>query len=309
MVDIRAEAKQLWHESAILTFSAWLMLAAFVLSVAGIFLDPRIITGAPAWLKPAKFGISTAIYMATIAWLYRYIHVWRRYLRVAAWTMSLVFILEVAIIDIQAARGTTSHFNNSTPLDRTLFSIMGAGIGILLVTSIGITLALFKQRFEDRAWGWALRLGMLISVLGSAAGGIMVAPTPDQLDLMRHKEPVAIVGAHTVGAPDGGPGLPGVGWSTRHGDLRVPHFFGIHAVQIIPLFAFLFALRRTAVVIMGAASYLGLTSILAWQALRGESVIAPDATTLAALAVWLATTVVALFAAGRAAQPSAAAGY
>ena len=35
---------------------------ALVPSVAGIWLDPRAIAKAPAWLKPSKFAVSTAIY-------------------------------------------------------------------------------------------------------------------------------------------------------------------------------------------------------------------------------------------------------
>ena len=225
MINMRAGFQRLWAESPVLTATSILMFATFLGSVAGIFLEPRIITGMPAWLKPAKFGISTTIYALTIAWLYRYIRVWRGLLRRAAWTISVVLILEIAIIDGQAARGVISHFNNATTLDRVLFAVMGVAIGILWLASVGVLAALFKQRFENPTWGWALRLGMLITVLGSASGGLMVAPKHDQLQAMREGERVPAIGGHTVGAPDGGPGLPGVGWSTEHGDLRVPHFW------------------------------------------------------------------------------------
>lgn len=292
VTGMRNQLRRLWAASPILTATTFLMLATFAVAVVGIFVDSRLITGAPAWLKPAKFGISTAIYNTTLAWLYRYLHVWPSFLRLAAWTISLVFVVEIAIVDLQAARGVTSHFNNATPLDAALFGIMGGAIGLLLLASVGILIALFKQKFEDADWGWALRLGMLITVIGSAAGGFMIPPNAEQLRAMRAHEPVAAVGSHTVGAPDGGPGLPGVGWSTEHGDLRAPHFVGMHGVQLIPLLTWLLVRQRPShpyksMVFVIAGSYFALFAILAWQALRGESIVQPDGSTLITMAIWL----------------------
>jgi hypothetical protein len=204
------------------------------------------------------------------------------------WTVALMINLEILIIDIQAARGTTSHFNVGTVLDGALFYIMGAGIGLLLLASIGVFVLLMRQPFADTTWAWALRLGLLITLIGSAAGGLMIHPSPEQA--AHH-----FSGGHTVGALDGGPGLPLLGWSADHGDLRIPHFFGLHAVQVIPFLAFLVRRRRRALAIVStaSASYFTFIAILTWQALRGESIIQPGSETLTALGAWLAVTAVA----------------
>src|SRR3954447_24337107 len=239
------ELGKLWRSSRSLTAVAIVMLAAFLASATGLLLDARIITGAPAWLKPAKFAISSAIYAGTLAWLFRYLQVWPRFVRALGATTAAVLVLEVGIIDLQAARGTTSHFNISSSLEGTLWGLMGFAIGILWLASIGILVALFRQRFADRSFGWALRLGMLIAVIGSASGGLMVSPTEQQrVTIADTDHAPSSVGGHTVGAPDGGPGLPGVGWSRKHGDLRIPHFLGLHALQVIPMLYFLKARRR-----------------------------------------------------------------
>ena len=155
-----------------------------------------------------------------------------------SWVTTVTLLLEIVIIDLQAWRGTTSHFNVGTVLDGVLFTIMGIAILVQTLAAIAVAVALWRQHFSDRAIGWALRLGMTITIVGAMTGGLMTQPTRAQLDDARAGNRMTVSGAHTVGAPDGGPGLPGTGWSREHGDLRVAHFLGLHALQILALAAF-----------------------------------------------------------------------
>jgi len=289
--------KNAWAASRPLTATCLIMTAALLLSMVGLIFDHRTITGAPAWLKPAKFALSTALYAGTVAWIFHHVRVWPCLIRFLGRVLAAVLLIEVAIIDLQAARGTTSHFNLSTPLNATLFGIMGICIAILLLASIAVVVALFRQRFTEAAFGWSLRLGMLITVLGASLGGLMTAPTHEQKQLFASHQTPRIIGGHTIGAIDGGRALPVVGWSANHGDLRIPHFLGLHAIQILPLIYFLLRRRKTsegslpALVGIAAASYFTLVAILTWQALRGQSIAEPDARTVIALAVWFIASV------------------
>jgi hypothetical protein len=183
-----------------------------------------------------------------------------------------------------------------TPLDTTLFAVMGGAILLQTLTSIAVAVALWRQRFDDRALGWALRLGMTITIIGALAGGLMTRPTTLQLEEARSGKPLTVVGAHTVGAPDGGPGVPGTGWSVEHGDLRIAHFLGLHAVQVLALLALVLGRWRgtdraqTRLVVVAGASYLLLFALMLWQALRGQSFVSPDGTMLVTLAIWAAVT-------------------
>jgi hypothetical protein len=266
-----------------------------------LLLDPRQILGAPAWMKPAKFAASIAIYTFTLAWVFTYLREWPRTRRIASWVTTVTLLLEIVIIDTQVWRGTTSHFNVGTVLDGVLFTIMGLAILIQTLVATAVAVALWRQRFSDRAMGWALRLGMTVTIIGAMTGGLMTRPTRAQLDNARAGNRMTIAGAHTVGAPDGGPGLTGTGWSREHGDLRVAHFLGLHSLQVLALAALFFARkgwqekRRVRMVWAISASYVSLFALLLWQALRGQSVVAPDAATMAALGLWAVLTASAIW--------------
>jgi hypothetical protein len=285
-----------WKGSAPLTATGLLMLVVLMGAVIGLAVDPRMVAGAPAWLKPAKFAVSIAIYTFTLAWIFSLIPEWPRTRRIVGWTTAVTMVLEIALISLQAFRGTTSHFNVATLFDGVVFTVMGAAILVQTLSTVAVAIALWRHPFADRALGWALRLGMTMTIVGGLTGGLMTRPTSQQLDAARAGERMTVAGAHSVGGPDGGPGLPGTGWSTEHGDLRVAHFLGLHALQALPIVALVLARRRVSdlvrlrLTITAAASYMALFGILLSQALRGQPVLAPDALTIALLSVWAFVT-------------------
>jgi hypothetical protein len=310
----RTLVERLWHASPPLTAVGALMVLAAGASLVGLLLDPRVITGVPAWLKPFKFAASTATYSLTLAWVFGWLPDWPRTRRIVGWITAIVLVLEVAIIDLQAWRGTTSHFNVSTPIDAMLFSVMGTAIMLQTMASVAVAVALWRQRLADRPLGWALRFGLALTIAGALTGGLMTRPTTAQLADARAGR-MTMAGAHTVGGPDGGPGVPVTGWSRDHGDLRVPHFIGLHAIQALALVAV--GLRRwrrsetarSRAVLAAAASYAMLFVVLLLQALRGQSLVAPDAAALASFAVWGLLTLIAFGWIGVGARRHARAGW
>jgi hypothetical protein len=298
--------RRLWQTSPELISTAALMVVVLARALVGLLVDPTIITGAPALLKPAKFAVSITIYTVTLAWVFTLIPEWTRTRRIIGWLTAITMVVEMAIIGTQAWRGTTSHFNVGTVADAVLFTIMGLAIVIQTLSTIAVAVALWRHRFDDAALGWALRIGMTITIVGALTGGLMTRPTAAQLDAARAGERMTIAGAHTVGAPDGGPGLIGTGWSTQHGDLRIPHFIGLHAMQVLPLAALLLARRqvprqaRARLMIVGGVSYAALYVILVMQALRGVPLVAPDAATVTQLGAWAVATAAAASLAWRA---------
>jgi hypothetical protein len=288
-----------------LTLVGLLGLATLVATLIGLAVDARVITGAPAWLKPAKFAISSSIYAFTFVWLLGFIRGHQRLVNFLANGTAVVLMVEVGIIIVQVVRGTTSHFNYATLLDAALFQTMAAFIVGLWLLALVTAVLLIRQRMADPIFAWALRLALPIALVGMAVAFFMPQPTPEQRAVLAAGGASAgmTIGAHSVGVPDGGPGLPIVGWSTVGGDLRVAHFFGLHGLQVLPIVGWwlsrqsgagLSILHRTGLVWTAGGTYLGLVLLLTWQALRGQSVVAPDGLTLNFFGMLLGATLLAV---------------
>jgi hypothetical protein len=285
-----------------LTILGFVMAADLVFTMCGLVVDRRVITGAPAWLKPAKFALSTMIAAWSFAFCIASTRIWPKVTRALDIALAAGLAIEIALIDMQAARGTTSHFNVSTSLDSAVWEVMGVSILCIWLGMLLLTIVLFRQPYARSAWGWSLRLGMVLALIGTGSGGLMTLPNSQQLAEAHASGRLPTIGAHTVGAPDGGPGLPVTGWSADHGDLRVAHFLGMHGLQVLPLLAWWIGRRfagddRTQVKLIFAiaASYLALFGLILWQAFRGQSIAQPDSLSLASFTAWLVVTAVAVF--------------
>jgi hypothetical protein len=220
--DPRTLAKELWNRNPILSGVAAVNAVLFVAFSAGIVLDPATINGEPAWLKPAKFAGSIALVSATLSWLGMHLPVQPRFRRRVSLIVGGGFLVEIALIGGQAARGVGSHFNRATPLDAAIGAVMG--VTIVIVTGSILLLAIRARRGEfavHPAFATGILLGIGVFVVGAVEGGIMIA-----------------IQSRTLATT--GLTVPGVGWRVI-GGFRFTHFVGLHALQVLPLAGYLAA--------------------------------------------------------------------
>ncbi|ATL30626.1 hypothetical protein KY5_5608c [Streptomyces formicae] len=293
-----------WHRPLVL-FSASMAVVA-VISAVGLVVDDRVLVGARIWFKPLKFSVSFVAYGLSLAWMLSLLDRGRRAGWWAGTVVTATSAVEMAIITGQVVRGKRSHFNHQTPLDEALFNTMAVTVVVLWLGTLAIAVLLLRARIPDRAAAWTMRCGIAVALAGAAVGFLMTQPAPGQV---RGESP--IVGAHSVGVPDGGPSMPLTGWSTTGGDLRIPHFVGMHALQLLPLLLMtLMALApryarladprvRLRLILVACAAYAAVFALVLWQALRGQSLIHPDGATLTVAGLIAAATIAGAVAALR----------
>ena len=196
-------------------------LCCVVLAVVSL-IDSTEILGINRWIKPMKFFVSIAIFLWTTAIYLYFLKGYNKSARFVSWAMIFIFFVEMFVIVLQSARGTTSHFNVKTPFDAGLYAVMGITIALNTLIAAYLLYLYFRAEIElPESIVWGMRLGLILFLASSFEGGYMSAQI-----------------GHAVGVKDGGTGLPIVNWSTSGGDLRVAHFFGMHAFQAVPFFAY-----------------------------------------------------------------------
>lgn len=243
---------ELKRRNALLFWFGLFNLAVAIVCLILMPFEETQILGVNRWLKPFKFYSSVGIMILTMGWLLHYLNNPKR-IKIFSWLMVITMFFENGLIIVQAIRKTTSHFNATSILNGIVFSLMGMLIAIFTITVIFVCISFFRQKqFSiSTSYVWGIRLGLLFFIIFSIEGGMMVG-------LLKH----------TVGGPDGGPGLPLVNWSTQHGDLRIAHFIGIHSLQVLPLFGNYFAKTKKQTIIFSVVYFL-LASALFLQAMKG----------------------------------------
>ncbi|MEM9073571.1 MAG: hypothetical protein AAGE52_34085 [Myxococcota bacterium] len=202
-------------------------LAALGWLVAAAFEGPSV-TGVHFAFKPLKFAISIAVFLATLAVFLPRLGLPRGASLAIGGLLALTMLIEMGCISVQALRGTTSHFNTSSPFDAALWQLMVGAIVVATAVMIGLALLASTRPLiapdgeplsavMSIAWRLGVWMFLLVAITGFGMGGRL---------------------QHSVQGTDGGEGLAFLNWSVRHGDLRVAHFLALHALQVLPLGAF-----------------------------------------------------------------------
>ncbi len=207
--------------SPLLWWSAAAMAVGMVICLALPLVDDRLIYGVSVWEKPAKFFLSLIVHTLTVAWAISLLNYKTRGVKIASAILVGAAWFEMAYMIFRASRGEASHFNIETTFANIMYGLMGLGAVSLTATSAFIGWRVWRERADGlmkEAAGLGLMLG---AVLGTIAGAYLSSHT-----------------SHWIGGDQtDASGLAFFHWSTTGGDLRVAHFIGLHATQMVPMAA------------------------------------------------------------------------
>lgn len=251
------DPSRFWRDAPAYAALALFVTLAMAPLLVAMAVDPRMFQGESVWLKPLKFHIALAIYLATLAFYARWVPEAARATRAWRWHVRAVVVsvaAELVWIGGAAAVGTASHFNTA-PVWSAIYPVMG--LLAIILTSAALVMGLAMRKAALPA---GVRLSLVLGLVLTFALTLVTAGTMAQFP------------SHFVGVPVTGATLPVLGWSREVGDLRVAHFFATHALHALPVLGWLMP-ARTAPVWLAAAAYTALVAGLFGQALSGIPVI------------------------------------
>ena len=208
-----------------------------------------------AWYKPFKFAFSTFLFAWAMAWYCYYLPNFN--IKLFNWSVILLLGFEIFYIAFQASKGQLSHYNLSSPVYSFLFSMMALAATLVTLYTAYVGLLFFTNSFPElpNYYVWAIRLGIIIFVIFSFEGFAMGSRL-----------------SHSVGALNDNSNWFIVGWSKTVGDLRVAHFIGMHALQVLPVLSY-YVFKNTKLTV-GLSVVYGLLALLTlYQALNGKPLV------------------------------------
>ena len=211
-------------QNQVLFWLGFAHLIIFILLLVYYPFNSVMVLGINSVIKPMKFALSIWIYSWTMGLILNYVED-KRKVKIYSWVAVIAMCFEQFAITSQALKGELSHFNHSNTYGIVLFALMGVFILTITLWTAYITYIFIKQKTHNLSpvIVFSIKIGLICFVVFSLFGGY-----------------ISGLQGHTVGSADGGKGILFLNWSTLFGDLRVAHFFGIHSLQIIPLFAIVF---------------------------------------------------------------------
>jgi hypothetical protein len=228
------------------------LLIALVLAILPLF-DSRELLGVSIWNKPLKFFISTTILFWTVGWIMADIQN-KNAVSFISRGIFLLLSAELILISYQAIQGKISHFNISNPVDGAIFGTMGILIFLNSLLFVYLLFLISREKTLPKGYKLGVQLGLIIFLIGGYEGYLMAGRL-----------------SHTVGAMDGQEGYLLLGWAKAYGDLRIFHFLGLHALQVLALAGwYLFKNEPWQMLVTGLVYFLMSSGIL-WISLQGKS--------------------------------------
>ena len=216
---------ELDETTRLFVFCTLFTIASLPLLLSANLVDQRLLDGMPIWHKPLRFSVSLMLHFLTLAVLIKLVTPDMREAKRLGWIAkaacaSLWF--ELSYIVIQAARGRRSHFNFETPLENTLYGLMGVGAFCLVLVSFVLGIMIWRYSNKENT---GLRYG---AISGLTLGSILTLLFAGFMssDATYAAQKSALESAI----------IPYLGWSKTSGDYKPAHFVATHMMQLLPLF-------------------------------------------------------------------------